>query len=185
MELAIACHPNEIVEADECARNARVGAHSLHRRREHVERRKQRQCAENRKGRCQHQDAQVPLPPALARRPQPDSDPDGHSQLSRRPILHFRSPAPTGKLTETVSPLADHTGAESDGPAPVAIGVATAYLASIIFWMFACAVFRASSGLSVPATALESSIPSAFSISGHLGWRGRGVEASMAAINSG
>ena len=39
--------------------------------------------------------------------------------------------------------------------------------------------------ISVPATAFESSMPNAFSISGHFGWRGRGVEASIAFISIG
>src|SRR5262245_45851354 len=54
-----------------------------------------------------------------------------------------------------------------------------------IFSTSAWAFFKASSGVIVPATALESSMPSAFSISGHLGCRGRGFEKLMASISVG
>ena len=51
------------------------------------------------------------------------------------------------------------------------------YFMPVIFSTAAWEFFNASSGVSVPATAFDSSMPKAFSISGHFGWRGRGVDA--------
>src|SRR5205085_9670561 len=75
--------------------------------------------------------------------------------------------------------------ARSEDLAPPSHKTAGAYLIPVIFSTAAWEFFRASSGVIVPATALESSMPNAFSISGHLGWRGRGVEKLIAFMSVG
>jgi hypothetical protein len=62
-------------------------------------------------------------------------------------------------------------GAGSEDPAPVAVTgrKRVTYLMPEMFSTAACEFFSASSGVIVPATAFESSMPKAFSSSGHFG----------------